>query len=137
MTDTLAAAPLTYIPFADRMIVRVLGQKTRTKGGLHVPRMALDNTPFLRAEVLFVGPGRINSRGENIPVQFQPGAIVVFFRGGQLAQQQLVIPDEEAASNDDSELMIISESHVAWEVKGLDRVSGLVGDDGKSLVLSS
>lgn len=131
------SAPLSFVPYADRMIVRVIGRSKRTKSGLHVPDMALDNTPFLRAEVLFTGPGRISpTTGEYVPIQFKSGSIVVFFRGGSMAAEQLVIPDEEMG-NDASELMIIREAHVAWEVKGLERVSGIVDDTGRSMVLSS
>ena len=137
MSDTLANAPLTFIPFANRMIVRILDASKRTKTGLVIPDMALDNTPFRRAEVLFVGPGRIvPNTGEHVPIQFKPGSVVVFFRGGAAAQQQLVIPDDEVGEAQ-GELMIISEDHVAWEVQGLQRVSGLVGDDGRPMVLSS
>lgn len=132
MTDTIASQPLTFVPFGDRMIVRVINGSNRTKGGLVVPDMALENTPFIRAEVLFVGPGRFASNtGAYVPVQFQPGAVVVFFRK---AQEQLVIPDDEVGAQH-GELMIISEGHVAWEVRGLNRVSGLVDDSGRNMVL--
>ena len=82
MTDTLAATPLEFVPYADRMIVRIISGSNRTKGGLVVPDMALDNTPFIRAEVLFVGPGRFSSNtGTNVPVQFQPGSVAEFLQG--------------------------------------------------------
>lgn len=131
MTDTLARKPVSLVPFADRMIVRVIKHGDKTKGGLWVPELANDNKSFITAEVLFVGPGRIAAgSGANVPVQFTPGAIVVFFRGGSLREQQLVLPDEE-------DLMLISESHVAYELKGLEHVSGLIADDGRPLVMSS
>jgi chaperonin GroES len=120
---------ISFEPLRDRIIVRVIGESKRTAGGLHVPEMALENSPYLRAEVLYVGPGWVSPSGATVPLQVKPGHVVVFFRAPS-SGEQLVLPGQ------DDNLMIIRESHIAWIVHGLERVTGLVGIDEKPMVLA-
>src|SRR5678809_440702 len=56
-------AAVRYEPLYDRILVRLLKPDERTKAGLFVPQIAADNTPYLKAEVLAVGQGRITTTG--------------------------------------------------------------------------
>jgi chaperonin GroES len=116
-----------YQPLFDRMLVRVLTAGDRTKGGLFIPGMALDNTPWQRGEVVAVGHGRLMAGGEVVPMVVKEGDIVVFFRS-QSSGEQLIFPA------DDEELLCIRESNVLAVVTGLMRDTGLVAVDGARLV---
>lgn len=116
-------------PLYDRMLVRLLRPEERTRSGLYVPQMATDNTPYLKAEVLAVGQGRITTQGTTVPLLVHAGDVVVFFRS-QSSGEQLVFP-----SDDGSEQMLIRESHVAGILRGLDKVTSIVGIDGGNLEL--
>src|SRR5678815_5753649 len=118
-------------PLYDRILVRLLRPDERTRGGLCVPRIATDNTPYLKAEVVAVGQGRITTSGAVIPLRVAVGDVVLFFRS-QSSGEQLVFP-----SDDNEELMLIREPNVACVLRDLDKVTSIVGLDGGNLELRS
>ena|ERR1044071_6505911 len=118
-------------PLYDRLLVRLLPPEARTKSGLFVPQMATDNTPYLKAEVIAVGQGRIATTGNVIPLRVVPGDVILFFRS-QSSGEQLVFP-----SDDGSEQMLIREPNVAGILRDLDKVTSIVGLDGGNLELPS
>ena len=118
-------------PLYDRLLVRLLPPEARTKSGLFVPQMATDNTPYLKAEVIAVGQGRIATTGNVIPLRVVPGDVILFFRS-QSSGEQLVFP-----SDDGSEQMLIREPYVAGILRDLDKVTSIVGLDGGNLELPS
>lgn len=120
----------TLEPLYDRLLVRLLRPEERTRSGLYVPQLATDNTPFLKAEVLAVGHGRITTQGGIVPLAVKAGDVVVFYRSGK--GDQIYYP-----TDDGSDQMLIQESHVAGILRGLDKVTSIVGVDGGNLELSS
>ena len=121
-----------HTPLYDRLIVRVLSQSDRTSGGLFIPQTALDGTPFLFAEVVSAGHGRITSKGDTVPLKVQTGDTITFFRysgGGE----QLVFPDPEDPSR---ELLIIREAHVTTIVEGLSALIDTSAAAPSKLVLA-
>lgn len=118
-------------PLYDRLLVRLLKPEERTRAGLFVPQMATDNTPYLKAEVLAAGQGRITTSGTTVPLLVSVGDVVVFFRSPS-SGEQLIYP-----SDDGSEQMLIRESHIAGILRGLDKVTSIVSVDGGNLELPS
>lgn len=118
-------------PLYDRILVRLLPPEGRTKSGLFVPQMATDNTPYLKAEVVAIGQGRITTTGAVVPLQVKVGDVVLFFRS-QSSGEQLVFP-----TDDGSEQMLIREPNVAGILRDLDKVTSIVGIDGGNLELPS
>lgn len=116
----------THVPLYDRLIVRVLSQGERTSGGLYRPQMAIDNTPFLFAEVVSAGHGRITSQGGVVPLRVKNGDAITFFRTSE-SGGQLVFPDPDDATK---ELMLIREAHVTTIVEGMSALVD-VGGGGK------
>src|SRR5678815_4656228 len=49
-------AAVRYEPLYDRILVRLLKPDERTKAGLFVPQIAADNTPYLKACLLYTSP---------------------------------------------------------------------------------
>lgn len=113
-----------YVPLYDRLLVRVLDAGDRTKGGLFIPNMALDNTPWMRGEVIATGGGRLMADGNVVPLTVKPGDVVVFFRS-QAGGEQLVFP-----SDDDGELLCIREPNILAILHGLDVDTGIVTPEG-------
>jgi chaperonin GroES len=114
----------------DRLLVRVIEASNRTSGGLFVPEMALDQTPYLRAEVVEVGHGRVTQNGDVVPLMVKRADTIVFFRTGD--GTQLIFPDEGG-----KDLLIIREAHVAMILRDLPQDTGLVNQDGKELLVTS
>lgn len=118
------------VPLYDRLLVRVIDAGDKTSGGLVIPQMAKDNTPYLRGEVIACGHGRITPNGDTVPLSVKDGDIIVFFRltnGGE----QLVFP---APSGE--ELLIIREFHVALVLRNLPKATGVLGPDGREVATS-
>ena len=122
---------MRYVPLYDRLIVRILKPNDRTKSGLFIPETHHDNTPYLKAEIVAVGQGRITTTGAVVPLSVAVGEIVVFFRS-QSSGEQLVVPSDVP----NEELMLIREPNIAFKLEGLDKVTSIVSPhDGQNLVL--
>jgi chaperonin GroES len=67
-------------PLGDRIVVKVIEQVEKTKSGIYVPDTAKDKPQ--EAEVLAVGPGARNDKGERIPLDVKVGDRVVFSKYG-------------------------------------------------------
>lgn len=113
----------------DRLLVRVIEGDATTKGGLIVPQLARDNTPYLRGEVLAVGHGRVTPNGDTVPLSVKDGDVVVFFRSAN-SGEQLVFPTPAG-----EELLIIREPHVCAIVRNLPRSSGVLDREGREVVV--
>ncbi|NLJ72819.1 MAG: co-chaperone GroES [Syntrophomonadaceae bacterium] len=69
--------PLKIQPLADRIVLKVAEvTEEKTKSGLYVPDSAKEKPQ--EAEVLAVGPGALNEKGERIPMEVKVGDKVIF-----------------------------------------------------------
>jgi chaperonin GroES len=108
---------MKYRMFGDRILVKVLETNERTKGGLFIPQIATDGTPWMKAEVLAVGTGII-SAGVVFPLPVKVGEVVVFFRTLQPGNQ-LVVPLE-----DDEEGLVIRFEACLGALEDLEKATG-------------
>ncbi len=68
-------------PLGDRLVVKIMAVKEeKTKSGLVVPDTAKEKPQ--EAEVLAVGPGALNEKGERIPMELKAGDKVIFSKYG-------------------------------------------------------
>ena len=68
-------------PMGDRVVVKVAEVKEeKTKSGLYVPDTAKEKPQ--EAEILAVGPGALNDKGERIPIDLAVGDKVIFSKYG-------------------------------------------------------
>ena len=90
---------MTLKPLGDRIVVRVIEELERTKGGIVLPDTAKEKPQ--EAEVLAIGPGGRNEKGERIPMEVKVGDRVIFakYSGTEFKQ-------------DDEEYLILRESDV-------------------------
>ncbi len=63
-------------PLGDRIVVKVVEELERTKGGIVLPDTAKEKPQ--EAEVLACGPGARNEKGERVPMEVKVGDRVVF-----------------------------------------------------------
>lgn len=64
-------------PLGDRLVVKVVEvMEEKTKSGLYVPDTAKEKPQ--EADVLSVGPGALNEKGDRIPMQVAVGDKVIF-----------------------------------------------------------
>ncbi|HWQ74609.1 MAG TPA: co-chaperone GroES [Syntrophomonas sp.] len=68
-------------PLGDRVVVKVAEVKEeKTKSGLYVPDTAKEKPQ--EAEVLAVGPGALNDKGERVPIDLAAGDKIIFSKYG-------------------------------------------------------
>jgi chaperonin GroES len=118
-----------YELLGDRILVKVLDANERTSGGLWIPEMATDNTPWMKAEVLEVGTGRLMTTGVLVPLQVKRGDAILFFRNMQPGDQ-LVVPIDGG-----EEALVIREQAVLMILHDLNSTPPLLDSSGNQVVL--
>lgn len=92
-------------PLGDRVLVRPIEREEVTKSGIVLPDTAKEKPQ--RGEVLAVGQGRVNDKGDRMPMDVKAGDQVLF---AKYAGTELKIEDEE--------LLILSEKDILAIVAG-------------------
>lgn len=67
-------------PLADRVVVKVVEEEERTKGGIVLPDTAKEKPQ--QGEIIAVGPGKVLDNGECLPVEVKQGDLVIFAKYG-------------------------------------------------------
>lgn len=68
-------------PLGDRVVVKVIeAAEQKTKSGLYVPDTAKEKPQ--EAEVVAVGPGPLNDKGERVPMDLCVGDKIIFSKYG-------------------------------------------------------
>lgn len=63
-------------PIGDRVVVKVIEQEERTKGGIVLPDTAKEKPQ--QGKVIAVGTGRILDNGQKVPLEIKEGDRVIF-----------------------------------------------------------
>ncbi|MDR1412723.1 MAG: co-chaperone GroES [Actinomycetes bacterium] len=77
-------------PLGDNIIVKQAAAETQLKSGLYVPDSATEKPQ--QGEVLAVGEGKLNKKGERIPVDVKVGDVVIYSKYGG---NEVKLDDEE------------------------------------------
>lgn len=67
-------------PLNDRLLVKRLEEITKTAGGIIIPDSAKEKPA--EGEVIAVGPGKVNEKGDRIALQVKGGDRVLFSKYG-------------------------------------------------------
>ena len=67
-------------PLNDRLLVKRLEEEEKTAGGIIIPDSAKEKPA--EGEVVAVGPGKVNDKGERLALQVQVGDRVLFSKHG-------------------------------------------------------
>jgi len=63
-------------PLGDRVVIKVLSQEEKTKGGIVLPDTAKEKPQ--EGEVVAVGSGRVLENGQKLPIEVKVGERVIF-----------------------------------------------------------
>ena len=91
---------MKFVPLGDRVLVRRTDEEETSEGGIVLPGSAAEKPS--QGEVLAVGPGKTNDKGEIQAVPVKAGDMVVF---GQYAGSNTVKVDGE-------ELVVLNENDI-------------------------
>jgi len=67
-------------PLGDRIVVKVVTQEEKTKGGIVLPDTAKEKPQ--EGEVMAVGTGRVLDNGQRLPLEVKVGDRVIFSKYG-------------------------------------------------------
>ncbi len=67
---------MTIRPLGDKIVIRVIEDAEQTSGGIFIPDSAKEKSQ--KGEVIAVGEGKINEKGDRDPMDVKVGEIVLF-----------------------------------------------------------
>ena len=91
---------MKFRPLHDRVVVKRIEQEEKTKGGIIIPDTAKEKPQ--EGEVIAVGPGGRNEKGEIVPLDVKAGDRVLF---GKWSGTEVKIDDEELLIMKESDLL--------------------------------
>jgi chaperonin GroES len=96
---------MAFRPLHDRVVVRRIEEDERTAGGIIIPDTAKEKP--MQGEIVAVGPGARNEKGELVPLELKKGDTVLF---GKWSGTEVKIDGED--------LMIMKESDILGVIEG-------------------
>ena len=99
---------MNFRPLHDRVVVRRLEEEQKTAGGIIIPDTAKEKP--MQGEVIAVGPGARNEKGEVTPLDVKAGDRVLF---GKWSGTEVKIDGEELLIMKESDIMGIIEGGLA------------------------
>ncbi len=91
-------------PLGDRIVVKVLSEEMKTKGGIVLPDTAKEKPT--EGEVLAVGTGKILDNGTKQPVEVKVGDRIIF---SKYAGTEVKVDDEEVVIFSERDVLAIIE----------------------------
>jgi len=99
---------MRFRPLHDRVVVRRIEQDQKTAGGIIIPDTAKEKPQ--EGEVLAVGPGARDERGEVVALTVKPGDRILF---GKWSGTEVRIDGEELLIMKESDILGIVEAEAA------------------------
>ena len=90
---------MAFRPLGDRVLVKRVEEESKTKGGIIIPDTAKEKP--MQGEIVAVGPGARNERGDLVPMTVKAGDRILF---GKWSGTEVKIDGED--------LIIMKESDV-------------------------
>ena len=91
-------------PLHDRVVVKRLEQQEQIRGGIIIPDTAKEKPQ--EAEVIAVGPGKLNDEGKRSPMDVQAGDRILI---GKYSGSEIKLDDEEYVILREDEILAVVE----------------------------
>ena len=91
---------MNFRPLHDRVLVKRVEEEAKTKGGIIIPDTAKEKP--MQGEVLAVGPGARDDKGELVPLDVRPGDRILF---GKWSGTEVKLDGEELLIMKESDIM--------------------------------
>jgi chaperonin GroES len=99
---------MKFRPLHDRVVVRRIEENEKSPGGIIIPDTAKEKP--MEGEIVAIGPGARNERGEIVPLDVKAGDRVLF---GKWSGTEVKVDGEE--------LLIMTESDIMGVIEGAKR----------------
>lgn len=98
---------MKFRPLHDRIVVRRINEEEQTSGGIIIPDTAKEKPS--QGEVVAVGPGEWDDKGERIPLSVRVGDQILF---GKWSGTEVKIDNEDFLIMKESDVMgILEDAH--------------------------
>ncbi|MFO1069486.1 MAG: co-chaperone GroES [Geminicoccaceae bacterium] len=97
-----------FRPLHDRVVVRRVEEEQKTRGGIIIPDTAKEKP--MQGEIIAVGPGARNEKGELVALDVKPGDRVLF---GKWSGTEVKLDGEDLLIMKESDIMGIIEVSAA------------------------
>ncbi len=101
---------MKFRPLHDRVLVRRVEEEQKTKGGIIIPDTAKEKP--MQGEILAVGPGVRNEKGELVKLDVQVGDRILF---GKWSGTEVKIDGDELLIMKESDIMGVLDEGVAFK----------------------
>ena len=91
---------MKFRPLHDRVVVKRIDEEQKTKGGIIIPDTAKEKP--MQGEILAVGPGARNDKGDLIPLGVKAGDRVLF---GKWSGTEVKLDGDELLIMKESDIM--------------------------------
>lgn len=85
-------------PLGSRVFIEPAEEEKTTESGIVIPETAEKERP-IKGKILAVGPGRLNDKGNRVPVSVKEGDMVLFKKYGpdevEIDGKKYLVADEE------------------------------------------
>ena len=95
---------MKFRPLHDRVVVRRLEGEEKTKGGIIIPDTAKEKPQ--EAEVVAVGPGKVNDDGKRAVMDVKAGDVVLI---GKYSGSEIKLDDQEYTILREDEILAVVE----------------------------
>jgi chaperonin GroES len=95
---------MKFRPLRDRVVVRRIEGEAKTKGGIIIPDTAQEKPQ--EGEVVSVGPGARNEKGEIVALEVKPGDRILF---GKWSGNEVKLDGEDLLIMNESDIMAVLE----------------------------
>jgi chaperonin GroES len=103
---------MKFRPLHDRVVVRRIDEDERTRGGIIIPDTAKEKPQ--QGEVVAVGPGAPDEKGQVQPLDVKPGDCVLF---GKWSGTEVKIDGEDVLIMKESDILGVLEGAAAKKKK--------------------
>jgi chaperonin GroES len=103
---------MKFRPLHDRVVIRRVEEEARTSGGIIIPDTAKEKP--MQGEVVAVGPGARNEKGELVALDVKVGERILF---GKWSGTEVKIDGEDLLIMKESDIMGVIEGAAAGKKK--------------------
>ena len=89
-------------PLQDRVLIKRIDEQEQVRGGIIIPDTAKEKPQ--EAEVIAVGPGKLNDEGKRSPVDVKPGDRVLI---GKYSGSEIKVDDQDLVILREDEILAV------------------------------
>ena len=89
---------MNFKPLSNHVFIEPLAEEQKTKSGIILPDTAEKEKP-IKGKVVAIGPGKVNEKGERLPMTVKVGDMVLFKKYGpdeiEINSKKYLVGDED------------------------------------------